>query len=75
QHGFRKRISTKNVGFRITDRVFKSINQKMHIGGIFHDFAKAFDCVNREMLLAKLHFYGIQGIPANWLRSYLTNRR
>jgi hypothetical protein len=33
----------------------------MHIGGILCDLAKVFDCVNHEILLAKLHYYGIQG--------------
>jgi hypothetical protein len=37
--------------------------------------AKAFDCVNHEILLTKLHFYGIQGTVAEWFRSYVTNRR
>jgi hypothetical protein len=36
---------------------------------------KVFECVNHEILLAKLHFYSIQGIMADWFRSYLTNRR
>jgi hypothetical protein len=37
----------------------------VHVGGIFFDLAKAFDCVNYEILLVKLHYYGIQGALAN----------
>jgi hypothetical protein len=61
QYGFRKGISTENPAFRLTGSVFKSINKKIHVGGIFCDFAKVFDCLNHEMFLAKLHFYGIRG--------------
>jgi hypothetical protein len=43
----------------------------MHLGGIFCDLAKACDYVNHEISLTKLHFYGIQGTPAKWFRSYL----
>jgi Notch-like protein len=41
QHGFKKGISTEIAAFRLTNSVFKSINQKMHIGGIFCDLTKA----------------------------------
>ena len=52
-----------------------SHNQKMQVGGTFCDLAKAFDCVNHEILYAKLHFYGIQGVCEDWFRSCWTNRR
>jgi hypothetical protein len=38
----------------------------MHVGGIFCDLAKAFDFVNNEISLTKLHFFGIQGASASW---------
>jgi hypothetical protein len=37
----------------------------MHVGAIFCDLAKAYDHINNEILLAKLHFHGIQGTNAN----------
>jgi hypothetical protein len=35
----------------------------MHEGAIFCDSEKACDYVNHEILLAKLHFYEVQGVP------------
>ena len=35
EHGFDEVISTENAAFRVTDTVLKSVNQKMHFGGIF----------------------------------------
>jgi hypothetical protein len=75
QYGFRKGISTEGAAFRLTDTVFNSVYQKMHVGGILCDTPKAFGCVNLEILLAKLHLYGIRGVYENWFRSYLAKRR
>jgi hypothetical protein len=75
QFGFTKGISTENEVFKLVVSALKSLNQKMHVGGIFCDLAKTFDCVNHEMLLSKLHYFGIQGATANWFRSYLTERK
>jgi hypothetical protein len=75
QYGFRLGISTEDATFRLTDIVFISINQKMHVGGIFCDLAKVFDCVNHEILLVKLYFYVIERVSEDWFMSYSTKRR
>ncbi|GFG37065.1 hypothetical protein Cfor_05746 [Coptotermes formosanus] len=59
----------------LTDSILTSLNQHEQVGGIFCDLTKAFDCVNHEILLAKLHYYGIQGVNANWFKTYITNRK
>jgi hypothetical protein len=46
----------------------------MHVGGIFCDLAKDFDSVNLEILLAKLHYYGIQETVPNWFRFHLKKK-
>jgi len=37
QYGCTKGISTEDAAFRLKDSIFKSVNQKMHVGGIFCD--------------------------------------
>ena len=44
------------------------------VGGIFCDVQKAFNCVNHNILLTKLEFYGITGITFKLLKSYLKGR-
>jgi len=62
QYSFRKGISIEDAAFILTDSVLKSANHTMHVGGIFCDLAKAFDGINHEIFLAKLHFYESRGV-------------
>jgi len=43
QFGFRKEISTENPVFRLRESVFKSVKEKVHVGGILCNLEKVFD--------------------------------
>jgi hypothetical protein len=75
QFGFRKGSHIEKAIFTLTGNILTSLNLRQQIWGIFCDLSKAFDCVNHEILLAKLHYYGIRGVSSNWFQSYITNRR
>jgi len=54
--------------------VLSSYHRRNLVGGLFCDLQKAFDCVNNEILLVKMKFYGISGIANKLMESYLENR-
>jgi hypothetical protein len=45
------------------------------VDGIFLDFSSAFDRVNHNSLLQKLHGYGIRGNVLSWIKSFLIGRK
>jgi hypothetical protein len=73
--GFRKSLLTHKALFNFTDEILSSLNNKMHVGGISCDLVKTFDFVNHELLLSKLHFYGIRNMAGQWFKTYLHDRR
>ena len=42
---------------------------------MFLDHSKAFDTINHDNLLYKLHFYANRGLSHKWFASYLSNRK
>jgi len=73
QFGFRPRASTEQAAYMING-ILKALKDKLMVGGIFCDLQKAFDCVNHDILMEKLEFYGIQGKFSYLIKSYLTGR-
>ena len=52
----------------------KDTDKKKFVGSVFFYLKKAFDCVNHQILLAKLPFYGFTTLVLEWFRSYLSGR-
>ena len=74
QYGFRVGLRTDNATYKLTTEILNAMNNKLQIGGIFCDLDKAFDCVNHDILLSKLKFYGINDKYFQLFQSYLNNR-
>ena len=44
-------------------------------GALLTDLSKAFDCLSHDLLIAKLHAYGLDLATLKILQDYLTNRK
>jgi len=53
------------------ERICLTIDQKQFSICVFIDLSKAFDTLNHHILLHKLQYYGIHGLPLKWFKSYL----
>jgi hypothetical protein len=61
QYGFRSNSLTEKATFKLLNDILQALNNKAYVGGIFCDLEKTFDCVNHDILMKKLKFYGIVG--------------
>ena len=50
------------------------LDKRDYPGILLTDLLKAFDCINHELVIAKLHAYGFSLESLTFLQSYLTNR-
>ena len=75
QFGFRSKHSTNHAIINLTESTIESLEKGMKVGGTYLDIAKAFDCVNHDILLRKLEYYGFRANTLMWFESYLKNRK
>ena len=57
---FRKRYGCQHVLMRMTENWRKSLDHKKVIGALSMDLSKAFDSLQHDILIAKLHAYGFE---------------
>ena len=75
QYGFRTNHSTEHALLNFIDYATDELENGNFVMGVYLDIKKAFDCVNFEILFAKLNKYGIRGQSLALLQDYLTNRK
>ena len=72
--GFRKGYSTQHALLRMTNCINKALDRKGKVGLFMMDLSKAFDCINHDLLLAKLNAYGFDKNCLKLIYSYLKGR-
>jgi len=75
QFGFRSSRSTAMAVLEMTDKISEAIDKNQFSIGVFIDLSKAFDTLDHNILLNKLHYYGVRGNALSWFKSYLNNRK
>ena len=74
QHGFRRGRSCLTQLLLHIDIILHNLLHNKDTDVIYLDYAKAFDKVDHQILLKKLHAYGVRGKLLTWLNVYLSNR-
>ena len=73
--GFRKGYSTQHCLALMIDRWQKSMDKGEIAAALLTDLSKAFDCLNHELLIAKLEAYGFDNSSLQYIYSYLSDRK
>ena len=72
--GYRKGYNTLYALTAMIEKWKKSLDNKGIAGAMFMDLSKAFDTINRELLIAKLEAYGFDKSALTIILNYLSDR-
>lgn len=75
QSGFRKKYSCESALQLTISKLKKDLDENMYTVGVFLDLKRAFETIDRNILLKKLQQYGIGGKVYTWLENFLRNRK
>ena len=73
--GFRKGYSTQQCLIVMLEKWKKELDNHNTAGALLTDLSKAFDCLNHELLIAKLEAYGFDHESLAFIYSYLSDRK
>ena len=72
--GYRKGYNPQYALMALLEEWKRILDSQGYDGTAIMDLSKAFDTVNYELFLAKLHAYGFDKSALNMVNSYVTNR-
>ena len=73
--GYRKGYSAQHALIALIEHWRTALDSKGYAGAVLMDLSKAFDCINHDLLIAKLHAYGFSLESLKLVKSYLSNRK
>ena len=75
QHGFRANHSTETALITLTDNVVQHLEESRVVITVFLDFKRAFETIDRKILIDKLRKYNFSEETCEWFRNFLSNRK
>ena len=75
QFGFQRNNSAEHAILQLTRDITSSFEKREYTLGVSIDLSKAFDTLDHQILIKKLHYYGNDGTALEWFESYLRNRK
>ena len=72
--GFRKCFSTQHAPLVMLEKMKIARDRKGFCAAVLTDLSKAFDCICRDLLIAKLNAYGLKRNALKLAYDYLSNR-
>ena len=75
QRGFRKGFSAPYFLEVTLEKQKGAVEDKKVFGALLIDLSKTFDCLSRELIIAKINAYGFSLPPLKLIDDYLSNRQ
>ena len=74
QFGYLKGKGIEKAALTFLHDVYQAKLEGMNSAAVFIDFSKAFDTIDHDILIQRLHCYGVRGHFLDLIHSYLSNR-